>query len=139
MLWLQNKDTAMKTLPNQKFIFTVLATLLMTGAALAGPSADADAQARYRQDMAVCNSGQSNQPVNVCRTEARNALAEAKRGGLTGAASDQYARNAARRCAEFQGDDRSACEARVFSPSRIDGSVSGGGLVRESVVTVPVK
>ena len=126
-------------LPTYKFALTLMGTVLMTGAALAGPAADADAQARFRQDMAVCNSGQSNQPVNVCRTEARNALAEAKRGGLTGAAPDQYARNAVRRCVEFQGDERSACEARVFNPSRIDGSVSGGGLVRESVVTVPAK
>lgn len=126
--------------PYRHFALTVVGTILWTGAALAGPSsAPADAQARYQQDMAVCDSGRSNQPVNVCRTEARNALAEAKRGGLTDAAADQYARNAVRRCAEFQGDDRAACEARVFNPSRVDGSVGGGGLVRESVVTVPVK
>jgi hypothetical protein len=122
------------------FALTLVGTFLLTGAALAGPSsAQADAQARYRQDMAVCESGQSNQPLNVCRTEARNALAEAKRGGLTDAASDEYARNAVRRCAEFQGDDRTACEARVFNPSRVDGSVRGGGLLRESVVIVPGK
>nr|WP_295773312.1 hypothetical protein [Rhodoferax sp.] len=127
-------------IPHRHFALTVIGTILLTGAALAGPSnTPADAQARYRQDMAACDSGQSNQPQNVCRTEARNALAEAKRGGLTDAASDQYARNAIRRCAEFQGDDRTACEARVFNPSRVDGSVGGGGLVRESIVIVPSK
>lgn len=126
--------------PYRNFSFILASTMLMTGAALAESSKPpADAQARYRQDMAVCESGQSNQDLKVCRIEARNAMAEAKRGGLTDAAPDQYARNAVRRCAEFQGDDRAACEARVFNPSRVDGSVGGGGLVRESIVTVPTK
>jgi hypothetical protein len=107
--------------------------------ALAGPSpASAEAQARYREDMAVCASGQSNQPASVCRTEARNALAEAQRGGLIDVPSE-YARNAVVRCAEFQGDDRSACEARVRNPTRLDGSVEGGGLLRETVTVTPVQ
>ena len=106
----------------------------------AGPSREtADAQERYRQEMAVCNSGQSHQDVKTCRTEARNALAEAKRGGLVDAAPNQFSRNAVQRCAEFQGDERTACEARVFNPSRVDGSVTGGGLLRESVIVVPVR
>ena len=129
----------LRTTPRQ-FALTLLGSVLIANAAFAGSSnATADAQARYRQEMAVCNSGQSNQPLNICRTEARNALAEAKRGGLTDAAQDQYTRNAVNRCKEFQGDDRSACEARVLSPSRVDGSVGGGGLVRESIVIVPSK
>lgn len=123
------------------FTLTLVGTVLVSGAALAGTfnaNANAEAQARFREDMAFCNSGQSSQPLNVCRTEARNALAEAKRGTLTDA-PDQHASNAVQRCSVFQGNDRSACEARVFSPSRVDGSVEGGGLVRESIVIVPGK
>ena len=108
-------------------------------AAQAGPApTGADAQARFRAEMALCNSGQSSQPVSVCRAEARNALAESRRGGLSDA-PDQYARNAVLRCAEFQGTERSACEARVFNPSRIEGSVEAGGVLRESVIVTPVK
>lgn len=118
------------------------ATLFLLGAvgtAYAGTSqAQADAQARYRAELAQCNSGQSSQPVNVCRNEARNALAESRRGGLSDA-PDQYQRNAVLRCAEFQGVERSACEARVFNPSRVEGSVEAGGIVRESVIITPVK
>ena len=130
--------------PSPSFLRLTLTTatlLVSAGAALAaGPSREiADAQERYRQEMAVCNSGQSHQDVKICRTEARNALAEAKRGGLAEAAPNQYSRNAVQRCSEFQGDERTACEARVFNPSRVDGSVSGGGLVRESVIVVPVR
>lgn len=136
------KVLSMHTTPKILRHLTVLAVASLcavTTAVAASPSRDmADAQARYRQEMAVCNSGQSHQDVRVCRTEARNALAEAKRGGLSDA-PNQYSRNAAQRCTEFQGDERTACEARVFNPSRVDGSVSGGGLVRESVISVPVK
>ena len=124
---------------SRHFLLTVLGSMIACSAAVAGPSdASADAQARYRHEMSVCNSGQSNEPVNVCRTEARNALAAAKRGGLTDATQDQYTRNALNRCKEFQGADRAACEARILNPSRVDGSVGGGGLLRESIVTVPV-
>lgn len=114
--------------------------MLATGAALAAdPSRDfAAAQERYRQEMAVCNSGQSHQDVRICRTEARNALTEAKRGGLSDVPK-QYSRNATQRCAGFQGAERTACEERVFNPSHVDGSVKGGGLVRESVVVEPAK
>ena len=125
---------------SRNFMLTLMGSILISGVSFATTSdASADAQARYRQEMAACNSGQSNQPVNVCRTEARNALSEAKRGGLTAAAQDQYTRNAVKRCAEFQGDDRTACDARILNPSRVDGSVGGGGLVRESIVVVPGK
>ncbi len=119
----------------------IAAVLLVfaTGAAVAGPSREmADAQERFRQEMAVCDSGQSPQDVKTCRTEARNALAEAKRGGLT-AAPGQYERNATQRCEQFQGDDRTACEARVLNPSHIEGSVAGGGVLRESVIVVPAQ
>lgn len=123
-----------------RFALTLLGSVLISGSALAATSsATADAQARYRQDMAVCNSGQSNQPLNVCRTEARSALAEAKRGGLTDAVQDQYTRNAVKRCTAFQGDDRTACEVRTLNPSRVDGSVGGGGQLLESTVVVPGK
>jgi hypothetical protein len=125
--------------PLRRLSLSALFALFAVGFAQAGPvEVQADARARYRQEMNFCNSGKSSQPIVVCRTEARNALAEAKRGDLgTGAA--EYSRNAVRRCAEFQGDDRRACEARVFGPARIDGSVEGGGVLRESVVVTPVK
>jgi hypothetical protein len=118
---------------------TVVGALFLAGTALAGPSAaggSADAQSRYRQDMAFCDSGQSSQDLKTCRLEARNAFAEAKRGGLNDA-SEQYPRNAVARCASFQGDDRVACESRMTRPTRVEGSVEGGGLLRESVIVVP--
>ena len=116
-----------------------LCILFSAGTAMAAtPGALAEAQSRYREDMAFCNSGQSSQYISTCRLEARNALADAKRGGLSDG-SEQYSRNAVRRCAAFQGDDRTACEARVFGPARVEGSVEGGGVLRETVTVIPVK
>ncbi|MBC7707017.1 MAG: hypothetical protein H7274_24120 [Rhodoferax sp.] len=110
--------------------------LCAASASAAGPAADA--QARYRQDMAVCNSGQSNQDPATCRVEARNALAEARRGGLT-AAPDRYQSNAMQRCGVFKDADRSDCEARMQGQGNIQGSVAAGGILRESVTVVPPK
>jgi len=101
-------------------------------------TADADAQARYRMDMAVCNSGRSNQDIGTCRLEARNALAEAKRGGQPDTAG-QLPQNALQRCSAHQGADRSACEARMGTQATVSGSVAGGGILRETVTVVPAK
>jgi hypothetical protein len=73
----------MKTalVPIRHLALTALTTLAcISGALAAQPNASAQAQARYRHDMAVCNSGQSNQAVATCRREAGSALAEAQRG-----------------------------------------------------------
>ena len=114
-------------------------TLLCSAAAqAANTGALVDAQARYRQDMAVCNSGKSNQDLATCRLEARNALAEAKRGGLNDDPA-QYQQNALRRCDAHKGDDRTDCEARMRGESRIEGSAAEGGILREGVTVVPGK
>ena len=116
-----------------------MACTMGVGVAQAGTSsATAQAQARYRADMAFCSSGQSSQHISVCRMEARNAFAEAKRGGLNDAPGE-YARNAVLRCKVFQGDERSDCEALVRNPTHVKGSVEGGGLLRETVTPTPVE
>ena len=98
----------------------------------------ADAQARYRQDMAACNKGNSNQDLATCRLEAKNALAEARRGGLSDAPV-QYPQNALKRCEAHKGEDRTDCEARMRGQGSVEGSAASGGLVRESVTIEPGK
>ncbi len=123
----------------RSFALATAATLLWSTTALAANAGSlAEAQARYRQDMAVCNSGKSNQPLATCRLEARHALADARRGGLNDA-PDQYQQNALRRCDALKGDDRTACEARMRGEGSVEGSVEGGGILRESVTVVPGK
>ena len=123
----------------RKLVATAAATLLCATAALAANAgALAEAQARYRQDMAVCKSGQSNQDAATCRREAKNALAEAKRGALNDAPG-QYQQNALQRCNVQKGSDRTACEARILAEGNVDAGVAAGGLLRESVTVTPAK
>ena len=117
----------------RKLALSVAGSLLCAGAALA-----ADADTRYRQEMAVCNSGQSNQDAATCREEARNAAAEMRRGSLSDAPG-QYQQNAAQRCGALSGDDRSDCESRMRGEGSVSGSVAGGGVLRETVTIVPGK
>lgn len=115
----------------------VTSLLCAMAAQAADSAASANAQARYKQDMAVCNSGKSNQNAATCKIEAERALTEARRGGLTAVAQSQYQQNALRRCAVFQSDERTACEARMREPSNVQGSEQSGGILRESVTVVP--
>lgn len=97
-----------------------------------------DAQARYRQDMAACNQKNSNQDLATCRLEAKNALAEARRGGLSDAPG-QYQQNALKRCETHKGEDCTDCEARMRGQGSVEGSAASGGLLRESVTIEPGK
>ena len=112
--------------------------LCVAGVLPAAASPANDANARFRQEMSACNSGQSSQDADTCRLEARNALAEAKRGGLTDAPG-QYQANAIQRCADLPGNNRSDCESRLRGEGRSEGSVDGGGILRETVTIVPAQ
>lgn len=129
----------------QRSLVAALSGLFIASAALAvdsGTASSSNAQARYRQEMAVCNSGASYQDTVTCRIEAKNALAEARRGGFRGSPNDaagQYQRNAMQRCNALKGDDRNDCESRVRGEGTSSGSVGGGGIVRETVTVMEAK
>jgi len=121
------------------FSVIAAASLWCTSAALAAPaSAASEAQARYRQDMAACNGGQTHQDLATCRHEAGSALSEARRGQLNDAPG-QYQQNALLRCKVHEGDDRLACEARMGANSSTEGSAATGGILRQDIVDTPGK
>ncbi|MBP9905370.1 MAG: hypothetical protein KBF66_07410 [Rhodoferax sp.] len=96
-----------------------------------------EAQARYRQDLADCERPDARQDPANCRLEVQHALAEAQRGGFNHPPVD-YQANVLRRCAVHQGDARTQCEARMRADSTIQGSVAGGGILRQSITVTPV-
>lgn len=98
--------------------------------------ASASAEARHRQEVAVCTSGQSNQPRDVCLREAAAAYAEAKRGELNDG-NTTYQLNAVKRCQPLPPDDRAACLARMHGEGSVSGSVAEGGVLRELVTVEP--
>ena len=70
----------------------------------------------------------------LCSTAAL--AATAKRGALNNAL-DQYQQNALRRCDVHQGQDRTACVARILGEGNIESGVAGGGILRKSVTVTP--
>jgi hypothetical protein len=95
-----------------------------------------DASGKTANETAACNSGLSSQARETCLREARNAGAERRAGTLD--SNGAPGANAAQRCAVFQGEEKIACEARVIGAGETQGSVSGGGVIREvETVVVP--
>jgi hypothetical protein len=125
------------------------AALLAVGAAtaqiaFAGPSDPAfpgasmiDNSGSYQSEVQACMSGKTQQDRDTCLKEARNAHADKQRGVLDTQGNVQA--NAMDRCDVFQsGENKAACEARVLGYGNVQGSVAGGGLVREvETVVVP--
>lgn len=113
------------------------AVLFAGMAAAAGPT-PSDAQARYEQDRAACNSGQSNQDRATCLREAGAALQAARRGRL-GEDPGAYEQNRLARCAPLPAGDREDCVRRVHGEGTVKGSVESGGTFTELRTTVPAQ
>ena len=94
-----------------------------------------EAQARFKQEMANCVSGNTSQDKDSCMREARAALAEVKRGVPD--RPGKLEADTSQRCAVHQGEQRDACEARLRGQGRATGSVEGGGILREISTPAP--
>ncbi len=95
-----------------------------------------DARARYEQEREKCMTNNTQDSVATCLREANNALDASQKGDLSDpgpAAND----NATQRCGAFPTvAERTECMRRVQTP--VSGSVSGGGVLRESITTTIV-
>ena len=88
---------------------------------------------RFQSEELACRSGASGQSRETCMQEARAALQAAQRGNLTDATPD-YQANRVARCTALEGIDRDACLARMTGAGTSEGSIAGGGILRESTV-----
>ena len=115
-----------------------LALSLASLSALAAPPSDERRlRAVYERELAVCRDGRSNQSLETCLTEAHNAHAAARRGGLSSEGAAQLASNALRRCEPLPAQQRSACVARMQGQGSVSGSVAAGGIARELLIRDP--
>lgn len=114
----------------------VLATTALLFAAAAGASNLSDAQAQYKQERAVCMSGQSNQDRATCLKEAGAALQEARRGNLSTGSDTNLGLNRMVRCEALPVQDREDCALRM-QEGTASGSAQQGGILREHKRTVP--
>jgi len=92
--------------------------------------------AQYKQDVANCNAGRTNQTKQVCLQEAGAARVEARRNNLV-TNGGAYDANAMQRCQRLPASDRAACEAQMAGQGTTYGSVQGGGVLREMTIQVP--
>ena len=121
----------------RSMIFALLAISGLASTTIASAAGQRPGGGIYQQELSVC--GHNQQDRAACIREAGAARQEAARGGLTSA--PDYRGNALARCGLQPPADRADCEARVLggngnTSSSIDGSVMGGGVIRESVTTV---
>lgn len=117
----------------------LLVTALAPAAwAASSKAAVAEAQQQYKRERAHCLSGQSHQDRATCLREAGAAYQEARRGVLNGSsASADYSRNATARCDAQPPADRQACVQRTMGAGSAEGSVEGGGIIRQ--IETPVQ
>jgi hypothetical protein len=116
-------------IPTRAAIGLVAAAL--AGATLAAdPAAPPGARDRYAQERARCLNGQSHQDRETCLREAGAALQTAREGRGEDAPSE-LAKNGTRRCdVHTLPADREECVRRM-QMGTTQGSVEGGGMVRE--------
>ena len=113
-----------------------LASLLATQAFAHISVEVAAAQARYKREVAECAAKQPNVEIHSCLRDARNALAEIRRGRMDESTSQaELVRNALLRCEAHKGEDKSDCIARIQGRGRTVGSVASGGILRELATT----
>jgi hypothetical protein len=112
--------------------FFGVAALLSIGATaqIASGTTGIDASGSARSEMNACLTGRTQQDQQTCMTEVRNANA-AKRAGQVDNAGGEFSANAMKRCDVFQGEDLVACQARIVGYGKTDGSVAGGGAIRQ--------
>ena len=109
------------------FAITAAAAQVAGNAPMGAP---VDASGSYGAEVQACMQGKTAEDQATCLKEARNAQADKKRG-LVNDNGENYAANARARCNVLNGEDRSACEARMMGYGTVSGSVAGGGVLRE--------
>ena len=99
-----------------------------------------DASGNTQSEIAACNTGKTQQDLQTCLKEARNASADKSKGQMSGNkdTGPVTGMNALQRCDALQGTDKIACQARVAGYGTQEGSIAGGGVIRQTeTVVVP--
>lgn len=116
----------------QRFSAFALVFAIAPACWAAGHKGSSEAQRRYQQERAYCMSGQSQQDRSTCLKEAGAAYDEARRGRPDNSGASNLSQNAIERCNAQPAADREACVQRIVGAGAAQGSVRGGGIVREA-------
>lgn len=115
---------------------SLLAVTAATAQVAHGDTSALDDSGNYREEVQACREGRTAEDRATCLKEARSAQADRRRGALGN--SGDFQANALARCDVHKDRiDHEACRERIMSEAGLSGSVAGGGLLREYVVTLP--
>ena len=114
----------------------IVAFVAAGSASAAGPAASDAAKTQYDAERARCMAGTTGQDQASCLKSAGAAYDAIRQNRLTDA-NGNYRANALERCKSLPAPDRADCEARIDGDGSTSGSVKGGGILRETVTTVP--
>ncbi len=115
-----------------------LIALCLGAAILSSPLAHAadSAEAQYQADVQRCHSTPGIDQ-KACLREAGAALEASRRGNLTAPASQAENANRTARCNALPPDQRQDCLTLMETGTVTQGSVPGGGVMRETTITIP--
>lgn len=120
-------------------VFTVAAAGIGGSYASAQGLTAAEAQQRYQADVERCRSGQTSQDERTCLREAGAALQEARRNQLV-RGTPSFDDNQRARCDQLTGTQREDCISLMTDPNAVvHGSIEGGGIIRETTITIPAE
>lgn len=111
----------------------------LSAAVLFSPSARAadTAQTQYQADVERCRATPGIDK-EACLREAGAALQAARRGKLTTPGAQSAAANRTARCDALPASERQDCMTLMERGNTVtQGSVSGGGVIRETTITIP--
>lgn len=118
-------------------VLALLGAIAATPAMAAGTAkkpASSSIEQTFRAERDKCLSGRSHQDRATCLREAHAAYAEARAGKLSNPVDEaMLRRNATARCERQPASERAACERLALGEGTQDGSVEGGGVIKELV------
>ncbi len=129
-----------KTTLISSYMIGVLGTLLLASPAMSANRNLSAEQASYQAERKACIDGSSNQDRPTCLREAAAAFKEARAGKLKSETEQVYSHNRLLRCEPLPKEYKEECVRRMQGEGTQNGSVEGGGILRELVTPAePVK
>jgi hypothetical protein len=118
-----------------------LACSVASAAQPMNPSGKAGIEAQYKREVARCNSGQTDEGRATCLREAGAARQQALQGGLDNqpGVDQNYHQNSLDRCRLVPAEQQAACMNMMQDPSKTEGSVGSGGMLRMYEYQVPAQ
>ena len=95
-------------------------------------------EAQYQQDLLRCEQEQAVVELQACKKEAAAALQASRNHTLSNGAATDYSANERGRCMALPVGQREDCLLLLSGQNtQVKGSISQGGVLRETTITIP--